>query len=652
MSCIGTAGHVDHGKSSLVMALTGIDPDRLAEEKARGMTIDLGFAWLTLPSGREVSIVDVPGHEGFIKNMLAGVGGIDVALLVVAADEGVMPQTREHLAILNLLHVPTGVVALTKCDLVDDPEWLDLVQEEVEQLIAPTTLTGAPIIRCSSLTGSGLGELRSALDAALATGPGRIDKARPRLPVDRVFTITGFGTVVTGTLQDGRLRVGQEVEIFPSGQKTRIRGLQAHKQAVEEGVPGSRLAANLVSVATDEIARGDVLALPGTLRPTTALDVRLDVIADAPRALTHNAELELYAGAAEVPIHALLLDSRELNPGESGWAQLRLRRPLALLRGDHFILRVPSPSMTIGGGVVVDPWARRHRRYDTAVLERLEQLALADPEEVVLATLRPQLRGRTRQSGYYSRESLEISQTTGIDVGEIAAALARLAERGAVVQIGPSQFATAEWERLRDDTVQLLTTYHERYPLRVGMPREEWRSRLELPPKMAGAIVTALAAMGTLVEDTATSRIHSGVIGRGAFLRLPGHQPHLRREEEQEATAVLQRFERDPYNPPTRAEVESTLGAELATALLDQGKLVRVSDSILLDPSAYDRAIDLILDYLREHGTITVAEARDLLGTSRKYMLAILEHLDERRITRRQGDDRSLGPNAPNPAAQ
>src|SRR5258705_955257 len=361
MSCIGTAGHVDHGKSSLVKALTGIAPDRLAEEKERGMTIDLGFAWLTLPNGREVSIVDVPGHESFIKNMLAGVGGIDVALLVVAADEGVMPQTDEHLAILDLLRVRSGVVALAKCDLVDD-EWLGLVREEIAERLRPTTLAQAPIVACSAITRAGLPELLAALDAALDASPSRRDLGRPRLPVDRVFTIAGFGTVVTGTLQDGALRVGQEVQVMPRGIRARIRGLQTHKHAVEVGLPGGRLAVNLAGVAKSEIARGDVLALSSTLQPTTALDVRLEVLAAAPRAIGHNSELELYLGAAEVPARVVLLEGGELVPGASGWAQLRLARPLVAARGDRFVVRIPSPSLTVGGGVVVEPLARRHRR--------------------------------------------------------------------------------------------------------------------------------------------------------------------------------------------------------------------------------------------------------------------------------------------------
>ncbi|HLY29626.1 MAG TPA: selenocysteine-specific translation elongation factor, partial [Ktedonobacterales bacterium] len=387
MSCIGTAGHIDHGKSALVTALTGIDPDRLAEEKARGMTIDLGFAWLTLPSGREASIVDVPGHEGFIKNMLAGVGGIDVALLVVAADEGVMPQTSEHLAILDLLQVQSGVVALTKRDLVDD-EWLALAQEEVAERLKPTTLAHAPIIPCSAVTREGLPELLAALDAALAASEaatGRRDIGRPRLPVDRVFTITGFGAVVTGTLQDGMLSVGQEVEILPAGRRARIRGLQTHKQKVERGQPGSRLAINLAGVATQDVKRGDVVTLPGRLRASTALDVQLEVVANAPRPILHNALLDVYLGAAEAQAHIALLDADELRPGETGWAQLRLNAPLVAARGDRFIVRIPSPSLTIGGGLIVETQARRHKRHDAATLARLDVLARGDPAEVILS---------------------------------------------------------------------------------------------------------------------------------------------------------------------------------------------------------------------------------------------------------------------------
>src|SRR5579863_9287516 len=328
MSCIGTAGHVDHGKSTLVKALTGIDPDRLVEEKERGMTIDLGFAWLTLPNGREVSIVDVPGHEGFIKNMLAGVGGIDAALLVIAADEGVMPQTREHLAILDLLRVPRGVVALTKADLVDD-EWLALVREEAQEVLQPTTLVGAPIIAVSAITRQGIPALLAALEQMLVEAEQRQNIARPRLPVDRVFTMTGFGTIVTGTLLDGSFQIGQEVEILPRGLKTRVRGLQTHRHSVISAQPGNRVAINVANVARTEIARGDVVALPGQLRSTMLVDARIQLLSDAPRPLEHNMQVDFYSGAQEIPARVRLLDTEELLPGKSAWGQLRLSRPAA-----------------------------------------------------------------------------------------------------------------------------------------------------------------------------------------------------------------------------------------------------------------------------------------------------------------------------------
>ena len=479
-----------------------------------------------------------------------------------------------------------------------------------------------------------------------------MDQSRPRLPVDRVFTVTGFGTVVTGTLQDGPLRIGQEIQMYPGHQRARIRTLQTHKHSVEEGQPGGRLAANLAGVAKSEVARGDVLALPGTLLPTIALDAHLEVITGAPRPLLHNAELELYVGAAEVPVRVLLLDQSEIQPGAGGWAQLRLSRPLALLRGDRFILRVPSPSMTIGGGVVVEPWARRHRRYDPAVIQRLEQLAQENPDMVVLATLQPGERRRGKQllkrapttrdglgtpvGGYVGYDLHHIGQTTALPARVVEDALRQLEARGAVVRAGSCTMVSSEWQRLRIDAVQILSAYHQRYPLRAGMPREEWRSRLQLEPHHTAGILARLADEGVLQEEPA--------------VRLPDHHPRMTNTQAEAAAAMLERFRQEPFNPPTRPEVDDQLGTELTLSLLDQGRLVRVSDSILLAPEPYARAIDTVVGYLRTHETITVAQARDLLDTSRKYMLAILEHFDERRITRRRGDDRVLGPSVPAPA--
>ncbi len=642
MSLIGVAGHVDHGKSTLVMALTGIDPDRLAEEKARGMTIDLGFAWLTLPGGREVSVVDVPGHEAFIKNMLAGVGSLDAALLVIAADEGVMPQTAEHLAILDLLRVGSGVVALNKADLVE-PDWLELVRAEVEEVLAPTTLAGAPIIPCSAVTGAGLPELLAALAAALEHAPARRDLGRPRLSVDRVFTITGFGVVVTGALQDGALAVGQEVELLPSQRRARIRGLQTHKRKIERGEPGARLAVNLAGVEKSDLARGDILSLPGRLRTTQTIDVRLETLASAARPIAHNAMLDLYLGAAETQARVILLDTEALAPGASGWAQLRLARPFVAARGDRFILRTPSPSETVGGGVVVEPAARRRRRFDPATIARLELLARGDPADVTLTALRGERRATTakaqRAESFAGRAEADLPQATGLPAEDVADALAELATREQARRIGAQWYATSEWQRLRTASDTALATYHARYPLRPGMPREEWRARLGIPPREAAEVVAALAAEGALAEASVAG---AGGERRG-WLRSPEHRAEPTPAQRATVDALLARFAAAPFAPPTRAEVEAELGPELTQALLDRGELVRVSESIVLTPAALAEATRRIVAHLRAHETITVAEARDLLDTTRKYMLAIFEYLDEQRITERRGDDRALG---------
>ncbi|MEX2314789.1 MAG: selenocysteine-specific translation elongation factor, partial [Thermomicrobiales bacterium] len=370
----------------MVKALTGIDPDRLREEQEREMTIDLGFAWLELPGGMSVSVVDVPGHERFIKNMLAGVGGIDAALLVIAADEGPMPQTAEHLAILDLLEIERGIVVLTKRDLVDD-DWLELVTEETRERLAGTALAGAPIVAVSSTTRAGLDDLTAALAAILASMPERADTGKPRLPIDRAFTVAGFGTVVTGTLLGGALTVGQEVELLPDGIRARVRGIQSHGRKSERGLPGARTAVNLSGIERDAIARGDVLTTPGWLEPTTILDVRLRLTRDTPAALEQNDPIDFFIGAAETLGNVTLLDAERLPPGGEGWVQIRLAQAVAVVAGDRFIIRQPSPSLTIGGGQVIDPRPRRHRRFRSEVIQALETKATGTPLERLIEAL-------------------------------------------------------------------------------------------------------------------------------------------------------------------------------------------------------------------------------------------------------------------------
>ncbi|MEM7118702.1 MAG: selenocysteine-specific translation elongation factor, partial [Chloroflexota bacterium] len=370
MFVIGTAGHVDHGKSTLVEALTGIDPDRLNEEKEREMTIDLGFAWLQL-GDEEVGVVDVPGHRDFIENMLAGVGGIDLALFVVAADEGAMPQTREHLAILDLLEVNSGIVALTKVDLIDDPDWLELVMLDLEETFAGTVLENAPIMPVSAKTGDGLAELRILLTEKLSTAVPRPDNGRPRLPVDRVFTVAGFGTIVTGTLLDGRFRLGDSVELQPTEKNGRIRGLQTHRTKLDVARPGSRVAINVTGLSKDEVQRGNVVTLPKMVRGTVLFDASYRHLAAADAPLKHNMEVKLFVGAAEVVARTRVLGAKQIDPGEEGWLQLALSESAAIVRGDRFILRRPSPGATLGGGKVLDPYpGRRHRRFRPDVIAR------------------------------------------------------------------------------------------------------------------------------------------------------------------------------------------------------------------------------------------------------------------------------------------
>jgi selenocysteine-specific elongation factor len=643
MSCIGTAGHIDHGKSTLVKALTGIDPDRLAEEKERGMTIDLGFAWLTLPGGREVSIVDVPGHEGFIKNMLAGVGGIDAALLVVAADEGVMPQTREHLAILDLLRVQRGVVALTKADLVDE-EWLELVREEVAEQLKPTTLAGATIIPVSAYTRQGLPELLVQLEHILDEIQERQNIARPRLPIDRVFSMTGFGTVVTGTLLDGTFRPGQEVEVLPQGLKTRIRSLQTHRHQVDVAVPGSRVAINLANVPRTGLERGNVVAFPGQLQPAMLIDARIRLLADAARPLAHNTLVDFYSGSQEMPAKVRLLDVEELKPGQSAWAQLRLSRPAVVARRDRFILRIPSPSMTIGGGEIIDVQPRYHRRFQQSVLAALETLERGSAEELVLAALdrrRELSRAGTKSlHGLVGYELADIVKLSNLARDVTQQTLETLLSVGRVRRVGALWFAQTVWEALREEAVRLVSEQHRQYPLRSGLSKEEWRTRLNLPPKMAPEIFLALQEEGELAEA------NSATGTTGGYIRLPDFVPTFTAAQQQQVERLLQKFRESPYTPPGRADAEAIVGPEVLAALIEQGRLVKLGSSmdvVLFLRESYEEAVAKLVAYLRVHGEMTAAEARDILGTTRKYILPLLEHMDERHITRRTGDIRVLG---------
>jgi len=634
MRVIGTAGHVDHGKSTLVKALTGINPDRLKEEQQREMTIDLGFAWLTLPSGEPVGIVDVPGHQDFIKNMLAGVGGIDLALFVVAADEGVMPQTREHLAILDLLEIPRGVIAVTKIDLVDDEEWLELVQADVAEAVDHTVLAGAPIIPVAPMKGEGLDTLVNTIDQILSDTPSRANRGRPRLPVDRVFSVSGFGTVVTGTLLDGQFEVGQEVEVLPQGAKSRIRGLQSHKKAVEMAAPGSRTAVNLTGLGAHDINRGDVVTTPGWLEPSQLVDVHLRVLPDAPKPLRHHQEVEVFSGSTEVGGFVRLLGTRLLEPGETGWVQLRLVQRIPIVKGDHFIIRQPSPSLTIGGGVVVDPLPRRrHRRFRPEVIDRLETLLAGTPEDVLLAELDRQvpLAARILIAGCGLPTEIATEAFAALLKTEDVFILADPAATKIDSPVTSKVLVTsrAGWAALLGRFRSMLSAYHADFPLRAGMPRSELKSRLKLETRLFNEAIQYGQNEGTLA---ATETI----------VHLPEHQVQFTPKQQTAVGKILADFRHAPYNTPLPKDVAAAVGEDVLLALIEGGQLTRLSNEVILLTETYNEFVDWLKDYLRQNQTVNVAKVRDAFNTSRKYALALLEYSDEQRITKRVGDDRVL----------
>lgn len=620
MFVIGTAGHVDHGKSTLIEALTGIDPDRLQEEKERGMTIDLGFAWLSLPSGREVSIVDVPGHERFIKNMLAGVGAIDLAMLIVAADESVMPQTREHLAILDILHIRRSLVVITKTDLVDE-EMVELVKAEVEDALEGTSFQGCPMVGVSAYTGDGLDDLSSALDQILDNTEERADLGRPRLPVDRCFSITGFGTVVTGTLIDGVLAVGQEVELAGSGQRGRIRGLQSHKNKVDHTQPGVRLAVNISGLSRDDVERGDVLTNPGWLRPTRRLDAKIRMVKGAPHSLRHNQGVTFHLLSSEATARVRLLDADRLAPGTEGWVQILLDEPMPMVRGDFFVVR--SAEDTLGGGQVVDPTPRRrHRRFNPDVVERLMMLDEGTGEDILLTV--------AEQWGPCDLTSLSLR--SNLSESEVLERIPSLSQDGQVMVLGKLGsdkdavvYSTQGWTVLKSKAFVALQTYHTQNPLRPGVPTQEVRSRLDLPQPIFIRVLAQLAKEGMVVET-------------GRSLRLPDHQVELTPQMEQQVEAYLTSLRKDPYSPTS----EHPLDTELLAVLIDGGKVVKVNDSVVFTAEAYKEMSDKIIAHLKSEGSITVADARTMFDSSRKFLLPLLEYLDQQQITRRVGDERVL----------
>lgn len=629
MKVVGTAGHVDHGKSQLVLALTGINPDRLEEEKERQMTIDLGFAWMTLPGGEAIGIIDVPGHRDFIENMLAGVGGIDATLFVIAADEGVMPQTREHLAILDLLEIKQGVVALTKIDLVDDEDWLDLVREEVRQLLQETQLAEAPLVPVSVVTGQGMEELIARLESSLGRGSLRQDLGRPRLPIDRAFTISGFGTVVTGTLVDGSLTVGQEVEILPSGLEARVRGLQTHKDKIEKAIPGSRVAVNLPGIEVRQLTRGDVVSKPGAYKPTRLIDVRFRLLSDAVSSLRHNMQVKLFLGAAQRLARARVLERDAIKPGEEGWLQLVLNRSIVAARGDHFILRRPSPGATLGGGRVVDPHpSRRYKRSDQKTIKRLDKLLQGTPGDVLTQSLEAL---RVAPLGD-ALEHARLEDAAGMAaIRELMQAdvLVLFGDHGPVPSSDTLVTSRGTWDEILQQISLELQSFHKSNPLRVGMPREELKSKLNLPTRIYPLVLEKVLDEGTITEEH----------GR---LRHAEYEVELLPDQKEQVERLLDRFSESPFATPSVKICLKEVGDDLLAYLLEIGTLIQLSKDVVFRREDYKQMVAEVRKFLEAHNVIKVGQVRDLFGTSRKYALALMEHLDSIGLTVREGDERRL----------
>ncbi len=623
MRIIGTAGHVDHGKTTLVRRLTSIDPDRLAEEKAREMTIDLGFAWFALPGGEIVGVVDVPGHRDFIENMLAGVGGIDAVLLVVAADEGIMPQTREHLAILDLLGITNGLVVLTKIDMVDDPEWIDLIESEIRQALTGTALHAAAVVRVSAHTGAGIPQLEQQILALLEHTPSRADYGHPRLPVDRVFSMSGFGTVVTGTLAGGTLRIGDEVEIQPQGFRGRIRGLQSYKQTLETAHPGSRVAVNLSGVERSAVKRGAVLAYPGELPPTVLVDVYFRHLPDAARPLKHHTEVKFYSGTAESTARVRLLGAETLAPGEEGWLQLVLSNPLALVRGDRFILRAPSPAETIGGGEVINAApGRRWKRFQQDLLLRLETQRQGTPAE--------RLAQAAAGSEPVKRQVLQ--KATGLENEALNHALEDALRQGLLIAVGDGLYLAGTSVRAVLTRIENeLAGFHRAEPLRLGMLREELRSRTGLK----------LSTLNALLE------LQDVIVAEGNLLRLTSHTIVFTPQQRAAVDDLLALMHAAPYTPPSYFDAIKITGEPVLRGLIDVGEIVQVASDVIFTRDAYQEMIAGVLEVINAEGSVTAANIRDRYGSSRKYAIALLEHLDSLGITTRSGDARVRGRNAP-----
>ncbi|NLY70547.1 MAG: selenocysteine-specific translation elongation factor [Clostridiales bacterium] len=627
---IGTAGHVDHGKTSLIKALTGKDTDRLKEEKKRGITIDLGFTNMPNPKGINIGIIDVPGHERFIRNMLAGIGGIDIVLLVVAADEGVMPQTLEHFEILKMLGIKKGLIAITKVDLVED-EWVEIVEEDIKETVKGTFMENAPMVRVSSHTGYNIEELKNVIYHMLEDVESRrTDPSLLRIPVDRVFIIDGFGTVITGTLMEGSISVGNEVQIYPGDRIAKVRSLQVHGNMVDTAYAGQRTAVNLMNVKKTEIKRGDLLAAKGSLMPTMMLDVKIKMFEDAPRTLVNGMRLHLYCGSAEVLCKAILLDKEKLESGEEGYAQLRLEEQLAVKKDDRFILRFYSPVESIGGGIVLDPNPVKHKRYRQDVIEALSVKETGDDKSVLEQIIK---------EGNIS-DIKNIANRLGKTVKEVSSDIEKLVNEERVIKLADDLIVHKDYfDFVKEVVNDILEDYHKKNPISSGIQKGELYNRLADKLRIPDLKISDLLIK--LFKDTGLINDKGKVVALSTF-KVSYNKEQLELQESLEKRYYDYGYEMAELEEAISDYKDKNLAKQIVEALESEGKLHRISYKYYMHKTHWDRAISQLYDYIKENEKITLAEYRDLLGTSRKYAVMILEYLDEQKITKLVGDSRIL----------
>ena len=626
---LGTAGHIDHGKTSLIKALTGIDTDRLKEEKARGITIELGFAHLELPGGELLGIVDVPGHEKFVKNMVAGATGIDLVALVIAADEGVMPQTREHLDICELLKIQHGLIVLTKIDMVDS-DWLELVREDINEYMANTFLADAPIVEVSSVTGEGLKDLIQILDKLVQKIPERDLGHFFRLPIDRVFSMKGFGTVITGTTISGKIRTGDETTIYPLGINSKIRGLQVHNREMNEIRSGLRTAVNLQGIERAKIQRGNILASRDSLRTTYMVDVSLDLLSSAPRKLKNRAKVRFHSGTSEIISTVVLLDRDELDPGETCFAQIRLNEPTALLRDDRYVLRSYSPIRTIGGGRALNTLPRKKKRFSEAVLSEMNLLFSGDLNEIIEYFVSS---GRFR-----GVEQKELPFLTNTGKKKLDETLKGLKAQKKIILYDKERGVLIHrdfFKKARDEILDTLTRYHKKFPLKEGLAKEELRSRTAgaANAKLFNHLISQLVREGAVVQDK-------------ELVHLKDHQVTLAQDQEKIRRELEKIYTKSRLQPPYFQEIKEKFpgntGAEVLEVMVKEGGILKVKEDFYFHRKAIDELKSELIDFLDRNGEITTPQFKEMTGASRKYTIPLIEYFDRTQVTVRVGDTRVL----------